>query len=104
MLRYPAGTTKKHSKTLDVFKLDYTFKGAPKNMTFYSTKLPRGNFATVIGVSDDTILTSGTQSIIDYKGLVKSGKKYSMKNYLKYKNTKEYSSILKKIKFVKNPY
>lgn len=102
-LRFPGGTFKRSSKTFDVFE-GGKIKGAPRDMHFYSTVIPKGNFATIIGVSNSTIIVSGTQSVTDYKNLVKTGKKYNMKNYLKYRNTKDFKTIVNKTRIVKAPY
>ncbi|QRN48700.1 hypothetical protein [Macrococcoides bohemicum] len=99
----PTGISKHYSKNFDVFNSG-KIEGAPKNMRFYSTKISKGNFATIIGVSDSTIVIGGTQSLIDYKTLVKGGKKYSMKNYLKYQSSKDFKTIVSKTRIVKKPY
>lgn len=98
------GSVVRDFKTFDIVRLKVKIKGAPKNMEFYTTKNPRGSFATIIGVSDTTILTSGTQYDASYSDLVDFGKKYNMKNYLKYKSTKDFNKIVKKIRFVKSDY
>lgn len=103
VLRFPGGTSVRYKKTFDVFNLE-KIDGAPKNMHFYSTKIPKGNFATIIGVSDSTIVIGGTQSLIDYKTLVKGGKKYSMKYYLKYQSSKDFKTIVNKMRIVNSPY
>lgn len=102
-LKFPAGTTIKDSKTFDLYKLNFKIKGAPKDMKFYSTKDARGNFFTIIGVSDRTILTSGTQYDAPYDALVSDGKKYNMADYKKYMKTNDFKKIVSKIKFVKKP-
>ncbi len=78
---------------------------APEDMDFYTVYPPKGSFASIVGVSKDKVLVSGTQATPDYKELKETGEEYNVKDL--YEKNKDYSSLdelANKIKITdKNP-
>ncbi|PKE06429.1 hypothetical protein CW676_07770 [Macrococcoides caseolyticum] len=81
------------------------FSNAPEGMNFYTVHPPRGNFATVIGVSNDKIFVGGTQAVLDYNEIQSTGNEYETKVlYEKNKHLKSLDEVADKVEIVnENP-
>lgn len=72
---------------------------APEGMEFYVVSPSVGNFASIIGVSNDKIFIGATQSQIPtYKDALKVGEEHDTKEvYEKYKDSSEFESVANKV-------
>ncbi|HEC2169091.1 TPA: hypothetical protein R1916_002072 [Staphylococcus delphini] len=93
------GTTSKRKVEQLTLKRSQNIPNAPQGMKFYYVLPAKGNFATVIGVSDDKIFVGGTQgALTDYQQMLASGKEMSAKNLqAAYQNDPELEKVTQKI-------
>ncbi|QDW97959.1 hypothetical protein [Staphylococcus agnetis] len=72
--------------------------GAPKDMVFYQVLPAKGNFATIVGVSNSQVVIGGTQNASSYKDFLKGAKVQDISTlYQQYHNDKMYSLIANKM-------
>lgn len=64
---------------------------APNGMKFYTVYPAKGSFATVVGLSKNKIYVGGTQAVLIYKDLLKTGNEYNLQDL--YDKNKNYTSL-----------
>ena len=71
---------------------------APQGMKFYKVYPSIGNFTSIIGISDKKIIAASTQSRLDYKQLLRTGKEFNTQDlYKQFKNNSSLPELANKI-------